>query len=168
MKGSPYIELLKHTLTDYHRMDQAEYRPLSSVKPSMKTRVLSKLDKFINLKGFRICKEVKSTREKRMVGEDWPVHADTMIGIKRLENIQYCFQQVIKENIPGDFIETGVWRGGSTIFMRALLKDANIPTEMFGLPILLKASQSRMKINTLQIRGINTINLKNWLFQLKR
>jgi O-methyltransferase len=61
-----------------------------------------------------------------MVGEDWPVHADTMIGIKRLENIQYCFQQVIKENIPGDFIETGVWRGGSTIFMRALLKEANI------------------------------------------
>lgn len=126
MKGSLYTELLKYTLTDYHRIDQAEYRPLSSVKPSMKTKVLKKLDKVINLKGFRICKEVKSTREKRMVGEDWPVHADTMIGIKRLENIEYCFRKVIEENVPGDLIETGVWRGGSTIFMKALLKESNI------------------------------------------
>lgn len=126
MKESLYTELLKYTLTDYHRMDQTEYRPLSSVKPSMKTKLLSKLDKILNLKGFAICKKVKSTQEKRMVGEDWPVHADTMIGIKRLENIEYCFRQVIKEKVPGDLIETGVWRGGSTIFMRALLKDSNI------------------------------------------
>lgn len=48
MKGSPYIELLKYTLTDYHWMDQAEYRPLASVKPSMKTKLLSKLDKVKN------------------------------------------------------------------------------------------------------------------------
>ena len=34
--------------------------------------------------------------------------------------------QVIRDNIPGDFIETGVWRGGSTIFMRGILKANNI------------------------------------------
>ena len=27
-----------------------------------------------------------------------------------------------KNNIPGDFLEAGVWRGGASIFMRALLK----------------------------------------------
>jgi O-methyltransferase len=31
-------------------------------------------------------------------------------------------EQVIADGVPGDLIETGVWRGGAAIFMRALLK----------------------------------------------
>ena len=31
-------------------------------------------------------------------------------------------ETILSENIPGDFIETGVWRGGAVIFMRAILK----------------------------------------------
>jgi hypothetical protein len=27
----------------------------------------------------------------------------------------------MKDNIPGDFLEAGVWRGGSCIFARAVL-----------------------------------------------
>jgi len=38
-----------------------------------------------------------------------------------MDNIRYCVESVLKNNIPGDFIETGVWRGGAVIFMRALL-----------------------------------------------
>ena len=48
--------------------------------------------------------------------------AHTMIGRKRLDNLQNCIQHVLVNRIPGDFIETGVWRGGATIFMRAMLK----------------------------------------------
>jgi len=48
-----------------------------------------------------------------------------MIGRQRLDNIQYCVEDILKNNIPGDFIETGVWRGGATIFMRAILKSYN-------------------------------------------
>jgi len=44
-----------------------------------------------------------------------------MIGKKRMDNLQFCVETVLDEDIPGDFIETGVWRGGSCIFMRALL-----------------------------------------------
>jgi O-methyltransferase len=47
--------------------------------------------------------------------------AHTMIGRKRLDNIQYCIEEVIKSKIPGDVIETGIWRGGATIFMRGVL-----------------------------------------------
>ncbi len=50
----------------------------------------------------------------------------TMIGRKRLENIQYCVERVISDNVPGDFIETGVWRGGATIFMRGILAAYDI------------------------------------------
>lgn len=44
-----------------------------------------------------------------------------MIGLKRLDNLHACIQSVIQDRVPGDFIETGVWRGGSCIFMRAAL-----------------------------------------------
>jgi len=43
-----------------------------------------------------------------------------MIGLKALNNIEYCINQINKYNIDGDFIEAGVWRGGATIFMKAL------------------------------------------------
>jgi hypothetical protein len=45
-----------------------------------------------------------------------------MIGLKRLDNIQSCVEIVIRDGIPGDLIETGVWRGGACIFMRSILK----------------------------------------------
>jgi O-methyltransferase len=47
--------------------------------------------------------------------------AHTMIGRKRLDNIQFCIEEVVKSGIPGDLIETGIWRGGATIFMRGVL-----------------------------------------------
>lgn len=60
--------------------------------------------------------------QKRENGLDWPSIAHTMIGKKRMDNIHFCAREVIKNEIPGDFVETGVWRGGATIFMRAILK----------------------------------------------
>ena len=55
-------------------------------------------------------------------GTQWPLNADTMIGMLRLENIEHCVTSIVNEDVPGDLIEAGVWRGGSTIFMRGLLK----------------------------------------------
>lgn len=49
-----------------------------------------------------------------------------MIGGKRLDNVHACVEQVLSDDIPGDLIETGVWRGGATIFMRAVLKAYDI------------------------------------------
>lgn len=55
-------------------------------------------------------------------GSQWPNIAHSMIGKKRMDNIQFCVEEIIKNNIPGDLIETGVWRGGAVIFMCAMLK----------------------------------------------
>ena len=55
-------------------------------------------------------------------GRDWPSRAMTMIGQKRLDNLQFCIEDVLERNVPGDLIETGAWRGGATIFMRAVLR----------------------------------------------
>jgi O-methyltransferase len=61
-------------------------------------------------------------RALRADGRDWPANAETMIGLRRLDNIQYCVTHVLREGIPGDLVETGVWRGGAVIFMRGILK----------------------------------------------
>jgi hypothetical protein len=45
-----------------------------------------------------------------------------MIGLRRLDNLQQCIETVLADGVPGDLIETGVWRGGATIFMRGVLK----------------------------------------------
>lgn len=57
---------------------------------------------------------------------DRPTSARTMIGQKRLDNLQFCVERALDDRVPGDLIETGVWRGGATIFMRAILKDCGV------------------------------------------
>jgi hypothetical protein len=47
--------------------------------------------------------------------------AETMLGTRQLDSMQLCIVDVLNRNIPGDLIEAGVWRGGMTIFMRAVL-----------------------------------------------
>jgi O-methyltransferase len=65
-------------------------------------------------------------RRERLTGHDWPANGMTMIGWERLTNLQRCIEDVIARGVRGDLIETGVWRGGATILMRALLKAHGI------------------------------------------
>jgi hypothetical protein len=52
--------------------------------------------------------------------------AISMLPLARFDNLQSCIADVVAANVPGDLIETGVWRGGGTIFMRAVLKTLGI------------------------------------------
>jgi O-methyltransferase len=56
----------------------------------------------------------------RVERRDWPARAHTMIGLKRLANVRECVERVLADGVAGDLIETGVWRGGTTIFIRAM------------------------------------------------
>ena len=80
----------------------------------------------LNSRGFQLVKPAPMNPKARALGQDWPPTAHTMIGLKRLDNLQFCIENVLAKNIPGDLIECGAWRGGATIFMRAVLKAYNI------------------------------------------
>jgi hypothetical protein len=45
----------------------------------------------------------------------------SMLPLARFDSLQFCIADVLRNEVPGDLIETGVWRGGATIFMRAAL-----------------------------------------------
>jgi O-methyltransferase len=123
---SAYINLLKKTLTDFFNINSYEYYPLTIENESWKTSPLFLADKLLRKRNFALCKMKFVSEENRTNGYDWPAQADTMIGINRLNNIESCIYSIINDNVEGDFIETGVWRGGAAILMRAILKELNI------------------------------------------
>lgn len=59
---------------------------------------------------------------KRLLGQDWPSLSFSMIGSARMRNLRYACETVVLDGVEGDFIETGVWRGGACILMRGILE----------------------------------------------
>lgn len=127
-----YIELLKNCLTASLYDESAWYIVEAERKPEDRTlrhplRFLRGIVRHwvVNLcrqRSLLLVKKQPFEPAMRAEGRDWPCFGYTMVGHRRLENLQVCIEDVLRNNIPGDFIETGAWRGGTTIFMRALLK----------------------------------------------
>jgi len=58
----------------------------------------------------------------RAIGRDWPEQAITMIGTARMRNLRMLTTRALEEGVPGDFIETGVWRGGACIYAKGIFE----------------------------------------------
>ncbi|MDQ6949481.1 MAG: TylF/MycF family methyltransferase, partial [Actinomycetota bacterium] len=112
-----YLSLLKQCLTRYLFIEE-EFRP---VQARGWRRKLGKpwLDA-LGKRGVQMGR-TGGERNLRRTGRDWPANAETMTGLTRLDKLQECVTNVVARNVPGDLIETGVWRGGSSIFMRGVL-----------------------------------------------
>jgi len=111
-----YLDLLKRCLTNFIH-GEAEEKLVQS-----RWRFKQSIVNFMAARGIRMVRASPFDPTMRAEGKDWPPSADSMIGLKRLDNLQFCIEDVLAHEIPGDLIETGVWRGGATIFMRAILK----------------------------------------------
>jgi O-methyltransferase len=125
-KSSPYLELMKVVLTDYYPSCKIEYYSLNQLRQTWKIKLLNWLNRLLKTRNFTINKTKIILPDTRANGYDWPANAYTMIGINRLSNIEFCIKSIIQNNINGDLIEAGVWRGGSVIFMKAVLNDLSI------------------------------------------
>jgi len=66
--------------------------------------------------------------QQREEGKDRPLYAHTMIGLHRTRNLRAATETVLRENVPGDLIEAGAWRGGASILMRAVLAAYEDPS----------------------------------------
>jgi O-methyltransferase len=115
-----YLDLLKRTLTRDVFEDSDEiigFRTASGRRQKALHRLGPALGRF----GLELVRKRPYDADARRNGLDWPSRAETMIGLKRLDNLQDCIEAVIRDDVPGDLIETGVWRGGASIFMRGVL-----------------------------------------------
>lgn len=52
--------------------------------------------------------------------------AVTMLPLARLDHLQACVEDVLRDGVPGDLLEAGVWRGGAAIFMRGVLRAHDV------------------------------------------
>lgn len=92
-------------------------------------------------RGWRLVRPARD-HAARADGRDWPPTAETMVGDARLWNVADLCIAALRDGVPGDFIETGVWRGGVTILMRAILAAAGdtdrtvwVADSFEGLPV---------------------------------
>jgi O-methyltransferase len=115
-----YLELMKQCLT--RMLWREKYRPMATSLSGWRRVVLKPLQLLVRRAQLELVHVEPDRADARQEGRDWPLEAETMVGLKRLDNLQHCVTSVIRNGVPGDLIETGVWRGGSSIFMRAILK----------------------------------------------
>ena len=116
-----YLELLKASLTGVVHQDIYVARRAYAGRRARVHRHLAELSCMaLRKRGWEI---VRSTpRAAIEAGVVQPLSGETMVGMTRLDNLQECIEQVVVEDVPGDLIETGVWRGGASIFMRGVLR----------------------------------------------
>ena len=119
-----YLDLLKRSLTGALAEDNDSI--LGGVRTAGSTSWKRRFGNFVGQTASRLNVEIVYKKPydptRREVGGDWPARAESMIGLRRMENIQHCVQTVIDDDVPGDLLEAGVWRGGASIFMKANLK----------------------------------------------
>lgn len=117
-----YLDLLKQILT--RKIVIEKYRPINvwgGPRNKIYQTLSTVLNRILAAKNLEIVRRHETNWAQREQGRDWPPDAETMVGLKRLENVQACIASVIRDGVPGDFIEAGTWRGGTAIFMRAAL-----------------------------------------------
>ena len=79
------------------------------------------VERYLDLVEATVLNSIYQPGEHLESGQAWPKEALTMIGRKRLRQVREAAADVLRRGVPGDFIETGVWRGGAVIMMRAAL-----------------------------------------------
>ncbi|MGH3636077.1 MAG: TylF/MycF/NovP-related O-methyltransferase [Mycobacterium sp.] len=120
---SLYLDLLRRNLTRYATDERMPAR-----WPLRRRLLLKAVDfQLVRAHAHRLARATPNAlqrpfvQRKRDLGLDWPAEAETMIGMQRLTSLQRCVETVLADDVPGDLIECGVWRGGSCILMRAVL-----------------------------------------------
>lgn len=120
-----YLELLKRTLTAaVHQEAYVDPRSYTGSPLRIHRRTGDALRRALRRHKWELVQ--RAPREAIEQGLVRPLTGETMIGFARLNNLQSCIEQVVTQQVPGDLIETGVWRGGASIFMRGVLRALGV------------------------------------------
>jgi len=113
-----YLDLLKRCLTRFDFDDDLD--PIVFGAP-WRRKLWAEVSKLLARKDIVAYRKRPFEAWIREEGRDWPTRAETMIGLRRLDNLQECIETVVADDVPGDLLEAGIWRGGAGILMRAVL-----------------------------------------------
>jgi O-methyltransferase len=119
-----YLDLLKRCLTRYAFPER--YRPVRTAGP-LRAAVHAVARRVLATRQLELVRSAPFSPALREIGRDRHPDAETMVGLRRLDSLQRCIADVLRAGVPGDLVETGVWRGGAVIFMRAVLEAYGDP-----------------------------------------
>ena len=120
-----YLELLKGCLT--RNVIGERYRPLlPPTAPQGWRRIWWRglypvISPALDRAGLELVRKSRFDPEVNARGAYQHSEAESMIGLTGLSNVQECVTDCLNRGVPGDLMEAGVWRGGTTILMRAIL-----------------------------------------------
>lgn len=77
--------------------------------------------RLLHQREWRLVRRIEPSERASMGRDNIPTRAETMVGRARLDNVEELVTTVLADDVPGDLVETGVWRGGTVILMRAVL-----------------------------------------------
>ena len=120
-----YIDLMKKVLTRAIVAKPFERHHISTSVP-WKRRLFGFVDDLLRPFHLELVRLIptgpENYTESGHMAMNRPEDAETMLGLRQLDQMQAAVLDVLQNNVRGDLAEAGVWRGGMTIFMRALLK----------------------------------------------
>lgn len=115
-----YLDLVKRCVLNLPYVDVE----LNPIQPYGRLRTL--VLRLFQAAGIQLAHSRRGDKSRRIEGTDHSDIAHSMVSLKRLDNVQFCMETVLRDGVPGDFIETGIMRGGVAILMRAILKAHGI------------------------------------------
>jgi O-methyltransferase len=115
-----FLDLLKGSLTHtlYAGADAVGYPPRGPVRRGVL--------RYLRRRGIVPVRVLADGERRQAEGRNWPLFAQTMVGLERLDNLRACIETLLDDGVSGDLIETGVWRGGASIYMRGVLKAHDV------------------------------------------
>lgn len=126
-----YLRLLRNTLSNTHYRN-SDNVPLTAAEIGLAQQALEKLrERFADKaragtipQADEVCRSLEMFTPEfgAAYARSNQLQTFTLLESSGLDNVEFCVRSVLERNVPGDLIECGVWRGGTCIYMRGLLK----------------------------------------------
>jgi O-methyltransferase len=129
-----YLESLKNFLTRNGFEPEGTWAPIGNLVGketgirSRFKRAITFAETFLLPANYRLAQRHPFDPDKRWLGLDHPIHAETMIGLERLNQFHEALITIQEEAVPGNILEAGIWRGGAVIFAAQYLNVWQIPS----------------------------------------
>jgi O-methyltransferase len=120
-----YCDMLKRILTRA-LLAKAQERHTWNARVPVKRQAIQLLQNLLARLDLEIVRLIHCTQQDYLESGDSAANraedAESMVGIQQFDSMQACIGNVLRDQVPGDLLEAGVWRGGMAIFMRGVLK----------------------------------------------
>lgn len=147
-----YLDLMKRSLMGLL---------LEKQRVTPRRQMVARVNRLLGCAGVELVRIRPLDPQALEEGREFTDDALTMVGRARLLNIEECVRDVVERDVPGDLIETGAWRGGAAIFMRAVLAELGSARNVWvadtfeGLPAPSQPADADDRLHTMDFFAVS-------------